>query len=563
MEQTGADILTKLLLAYQASTIFGVPGGQTLSFYDSIADHAPEIRHILARDEKAGGLMAVGFSRASFHPGLCDATVGPGAANLLPAVAEAYTGSVSLIAITSNVTTESMGKGASQELDHFALFRPFIKLSLRPKNVEDIPRAVNHAFKVATSGRPGPVHLDLPQDILESKTEEPLPVQAEQEYTTYPSYRPRPQVTSTARARDLLLQSSRPIILAGGGTIISQAWDEVRSLAELIGAPVVTTLTGKGIIDEGHPLSLGCVGRQGYRPTANKALKEADLILALGTRLGQVSTNDWTLIDERTKIIHVDIDPIETRKVYKEELAIVADIRSTLRDLIESISKTQTTESPWTKKVRSLREEWAEMFKRISAKTMSAAMVYDAIVKSLPAKSVLVTSGSFAGAFSGCFYSLRLPGPRFIAARGAGGTETALPLAIGAAVGVQDGSRVMAVSGEGGFGYHVAELETARRIGLALPVIVLNNRSLGWMKILQREKYGSNYVSSSYMDDLNYAKISESFGCKATRVDRAANLEEAITRAVESDEVFVVEVMIDPDDCSSTHLKSDPLAEGA
>ena len=269
MEQTGADMLTSLLLAYKASTIFGVPGGQTLSFYDSIADHAPEIRHVLARDEKAGGLMAVGFSRVSFHPGLCDATVGPGAANLLPAVAEAYTGSVSMIAITSNVTTESMGKGASQELDHFALFRPFIKMSLRPKNVEDIPRTVSHAFKVATSGRPGPVHLDLPQDILESKTVGPLTVQAEQEYVTYPSYRPRPQVTSTTRARDIILKSSRPIILAGGGTILSQAWDDVRALAELVGAPVVTTLTGKGIIDENHPLSLGCVGRQAFGQQGN------------------------------------------------------------------------------------------------------------------------------------------------------------------------------------------------------------------------------------------------------------------------------------------------------
>ena len=564
MEQTGADILTSLLLAYKASTIFGVPGGQTLSFYDSIADHAPMIQHVLARDEKAGGLMAVGFSRVSFHPGLCDATVGPGAANLLPAVAEAYTGSVSMIAITSNVTTESMGKGASQELDHFALFRPFIKVSLRPKNVEDIPRTVSHAFKVATSGRPGPVHLDLPQDILESKTAHASPVQAEQEYVTYPSYRPRPQVTSTNRARDIILASSRPIILAGGGTILSQAWDEVRALAELIGAPVVTTLTGKGIIDETHPLSLGCVGRQGYRPSANKAIREADLVLAFGTKLGQVATNDWTLIDEWKKIIHVDIDPVETRKVYREELAIVADIRSTLRDLIESLNRSQLkSESPWLQKVRSLREEWVDVFKRYSSKPLSASMVFNEIMKSLPAKSILVTSGSFAGAFSGCFYNVRLSGPRFIAARGAGGTETALPLAVGAALGVHDKSRVMAVSGEGGFGYHVAELETARRIGIALPVIVLNNMSLGWMKILQKEKYGSNYVSSSYMDDLNYAKISESFGCKAARVERASELGEAIARAVQSNEVFVVEIMIDPDECSSTHLKSDPLAEGA
>ena len=564
MEQTGADILTSLLLAYKASTIFGVPGGQTLSFYDSIADHAPMIQHVLARDEKAGGLMAVGFSRVSFHPGLCDATVGPGAANLLPAVAEAYTGSVSMIAITSNVTTESMGKGASQELDHFALFRPFIKVSLRPKNVEDIPRTVSHAFKVATSGRPGPVHLDLPQDILESKIAQASPVQAEQEYVTYPSYRPRPQVTSTTRARDIILASSRPIILAGGGTILSQAWDEVRALAELIGAPVVTTLTGKGIIDETHPLSLGCVGRQGYRPSANKAIREADLVLAFGTKLGQVATNDWTLIDEWKKIIHVDIDPVETRKVYSEELAIVADIRSTLRDLIESLTRNQLkSESPWLQKVRSLREEWIDMFKRYSSKPLSAAMVFNEIMKSLPAQSILVTSGSFAGAFSGCFYNVRLSGPRFIAARGAGGTETALPLAVGAALGVQDKSRVMAVSGEGGFGYHVAELETARRIGIALPVIVLNNMSLGWMKILQKEKYGSNYVSSSYMDDLNYAKISESFGCKAARVERASELGEAVARAVQSNEVFVVEIMIDPDECSSTHLKSDSLAEGA
>jgi acetolactate synthase-1/2/3 large subunit len=270
------------------------------------------------------------------------------------------------------------------------------------------------------------------------------------------------------------------------------------------------------------------------------------------------------LIDEQTKIIHVDIDPIETRKVYREELAIVADIRSTLRDLIETLSKSQIKpESPWLQKVRSLREEWVEKFKRSSTDALSPAMVFNEIMKSLPAKSVLVTSGSFAGAFSGCFYNVRLSGPRFIAARGAGGTETALPLAVGAALGVQDKSRVMAVSGEGGFGYHVAELETARRIGLALPVIVLNNRSLGWMKILQKERYGSNYMSSSYMDDLNYAKISESFGCKATRVERASELRDAVAHAVELDEVFVVEIMIDPDECSSTHLKSDPLAQNA
>ena len=559
---SGAETLTELLVAYKATTIFGVPGGQTLSLYDSIAGHAPKIRHVLVRDEKAGGFMAVGFSRISYHPGLCDATVGPGAANLLPAVAEAFTGSVAMVAITSNVTTNSMGKGASQELDHYALFRPFVKTSLRPKNVDDIPQTVTQAFKAATTGRPGPVHLDLPQDLLEGTTENVPSYQAAEEYAMYPSIRPRAPTSSILNARDLILSSSRPIILAGGGAVLSQAWDEVKTLAELMGIPIVTTLTGKGVIDENHPLSLGCVGRQGYRPSANTALKEADLVLALGTKLGQVATNNWTLIDESSKIIHVDIDPAETRKVYKEELAIVADIQSTLQDLIESLSKNQNThETPWLQKVRRLREEWNKM-NQSSGHKLSAAIVFKEITKALPTKSVLVTSGSFTGAFSGCFYNVRLPGPRFIAARGLGGTETALPLSIGAAVGVQDKSKVMAVTGDGGFGYHIAELETARRLKLALPVIVLNNRSLAWMKILQKERYGSKYVSSSYLHDLNYAKIAHAFGCESTTVERVSELREAIFQAVKSDEVFVVEIMIDPNECSSTHLKGDLLFKG-
>lgn len=567
LEQTGAEMLAAALATYNSRYVFGVPGGQTLSLYDSISRFDTKVRHVLVRDEKAGALMAIGFFRTTFRPGICDATVGPGAANLLPAVVEAYTGSASILAITSNVTTDSMGKGASQELDHKALFAPFVKISLRPRTTREIPEIANQAFKIATTGRPGPVHIDLPQDLLEGRTEAPS-FEAHPEYEHYPSSRPSPRPESVALARELILKSSKPIILAGGGSILSQAWKEVKELAELIGAPVVTTLTGKGIISEEHPLSLGCVGRQGYRPTANRALRETDLIIALGTKLGQVPTNNWKLINEATaRIIHIDIDNTELRKVYKQEVAIVADIKSFLNELISALSSVipnarSRPDWPWLQRVQKLREEWSEIVQSYSSgSALTAARIYKEIMKALPPKSILVTSGSFAGAFSGCFYNVRLSGTRFIAARGVGGTETALPVAIGATLGVEDESKVIAVSGDGGFGYHIAELETARRLGVDLTVIVLNNKSMAWMKFLQQERFDSNFVSSSYLSDLNYAKIAESFGCEAARVEKESELTEVLSEAKKKHGVFVLEAMIDPEECSSTHLRSDPLAK--
>jgi acetolactate synthase-1/2/3 large subunit len=352
--------------------------------------------------------------------------------------------------------------------------------------------------------------------------------------------------------------------------MLSQAWEEVRKFAELIGAPVVTTLTAKGIIPENHPLSLGCGGRQGYRPTANEAVEDADLVIALGTKFAQVATNNWTLIDEdRTKIIHIDIDPSELRKKYGEEVAIVADVKSALLDLIEALSvrlsKGGLDRSRWVGKVANLKKEWVMLYERLSTETsepLKAAVVFREIQKFMPAKGVLVSSGSFSGAFAGCYYNVnQSDGRRFIQARGMAGTEAALPLAIGVSLGVQDGSKVLAVTGDGGFGYHIAELETARRTHLSLPIVVLNNNSLAWMKLLQRDRFGSNYISSQYSVDLNYAKISEAFGCEATRVEKMSELSSEIGRAMKTDNVFVLEVMTDPSDCSSTHMVGDPLAK--
>lgn len=573
----GGGAVATILANFGIRYVFGVPGGQTLTIYDVISQLSPKIDHVLARDEKAAALMAIGYSRVTSRPGVCDGTAGPGAANMLPSVTEAFNSSVAMVALTSNITTKWAGKGASQELDHLALFRPFVKASLRPKNALEIPDIVRRAFAISTTGKPGPVHVDLPEDILQGKTasENTLDLEVNEQYAKYPSYRPKPDSSSILESVDLIFRSSMPVIFAGGGAIISQAHSEVRELAELIGAPIVTTLTGKGIVSEEHPLSLGCAGRQGYRPTSHKALKESDLIIAVGTKFEQISTNNWTLIDEtRTNIIHIDIDPTNLRRNYKEKVAIFADARESLRDIIQAIRTQlsggkQARRSDWLSRVEAYRREWQSLFATCSDVTSSPirpALVFKEIQKNLPSKSVIVSSGSFTGAFAGSFYNVTEgTGFRFIQARGMAGTEAALPLAIGAALGVDDRSQVLAVTGDGGFGYHIAELETARRMQLSLPIVVLNNNSLGWMKHLQKDKFGSRYISTRYLPDLNYAQIAEAFGCKGIRVEKSSELSSAISDAIASKSVSVVEVMTDPEDCSSTHMEGDMLAnaEGA
>ncbi len=571
MLRNGGQAAAELLADYGVRYVFGVPGGQTLSFYDGLSKLSPKIQHVLVRDEKTGPFMADGYSRITFSPGVCDGTAGPGAANMLPSVIEAYTSSSPVIAITSDIVTKWMGRGASQELDHYALFHSFVKASLRPKRTLDIPYVLREAFRIATTDRPGPVHVDFPQDILEGSetTEESFDLKTELQYAKIPGVRTSANPRDIAKIVDLLSKAERPIILAGGGAILSQAWDEVTTLATKIGAPVVTTLTGKGIIPESHPLSLGCVGRQGYRPTANKALREADLILAFGTKFAQVGTSNWTLIDEgKTQIININFSAPESLKIYKSQIPVVADVKESIKQIMLGLSaksaKGTVPSASWIGYVSVLKNEWASMFEQKSqddSEPLKPAFIFKEIRKSLPEKSVLVSSGSFSGAFAGCYFDVRhMGGRRFVQARGMAGTEGALPLAIGVSLGIADDSRVLAVTGDGGFGYHISELETANRMNLSFPIVILNNNSLGWMRILQKEHFGSNYTSTAYQQELNYSNISRAFGCKALRVEKGSEVPTAISDAIHSSEMFVLEMMTDPCNCDSTHMKSDGLA---
>ncbi|MGI0080021.1 MAG: thiamine pyrophosphate-binding protein, partial [Nitrososphaerales archaeon] len=315
-ELSGGRAIARLLHDYDVEYVFGQPGGQTLPIYDGLYDLSPNTKHILAHDEKCAAFMADAYARLSFKPGICDATVGPGTTNLLSGVAEAYGNSIPLVVITSDVLTKFAGKGISQECDQVAILRPFTKASFRIDRTEKIPDYVRRGFSIAVNGRPGPVHLDFPQDVLQGTADFANNLYAEKECSTYPGRRTAPEDSKILEAAQLLLSSERPVILAGGGVMLSQAWQEVIELAELLGAPVATTITGKGAIPENHPLSVGPVGRQGFREPADVAVEGSAVLLAVGCKFAQVATDNWTLISPDSKIIHIDIDPTEIGRVY-------------------------------------------------------------------------------------------------------------------------------------------------------------------------------------------------------------------------------------------------------
>ncbi len=292
----GAEVLVRMLLEYKVEVIFGVPGDTSLTLYEAIHDALPKIRHVMARDERSAGFMADAYARISCKPGICECPSGAGALYSIPGVAEANASSIPVILFTSDISLADEGKGAITALDHHKLFEPVTKWSTFLKQIEKIPETIRRAFRVATTGRPGAVHLAFPQEVL--TREFPGSAQmifSEPECVDYPAYRTRGSRKHLEEAVEYLLKSTRPVIIAGGGANHSQAGQEIIALSEWLAAPVVTTISGQGIMPDDHPLALGVVGDNGFHPYANQAVEEGDLLLYVGCKRGSVSTIRWTL----------------------------------------------------------------------------------------------------------------------------------------------------------------------------------------------------------------------------------------------------------------------------
>ncbi len=550
-EISGGYAVARLLKEFEVEYVFGQPGGQTLPIYDGLYELAPSIHHILVHDEKCGVFMADAYARVSFKPGVCDATVGPGTTNLVTGVAEVTGNSIPLIVLTSDVNSSIAGRGVSQECDQVAVLRQFTKASFRIDQTKKIPEIVRKAFRIAVTGRPGPVHVDIPEDILLGKKDFSDQLYSDIDCHSYPARRPAPEQTRVNQAVRLLAESERPVILAGGGVMLSQAWEETGQLSELLGAPVATTITGKGAIPENHPLSVGTIGRQGFRECADKAVEESDVLLVLGCKFAQVATDNWTLINPATKLIHVDIDPTEIGRIYPASVAIAGDAKLTLRVLIEELkahsAKAGSKRSEWLQRISAAKKEWLDSVSTLT-KSDSVPIKPERLVTeiraALPDDGIFVSDTSFTGAFTACYYEVRKPGRTYVQHRGMAGIGDGLPATIGAKCAARD-KVVVGMGGDGGFAYHVSELETAKRHGLELVYVVSNNSVLGWIKYLQEKNYSHRVMSTEY-GSIDFVKVAEGYGCYGKLVERPSDIQPALREAMKSGKPAVLNVLVDP-----------------
>ena len=538
----GATALMKALEKEGVKEVFGLPGGANLPMYDELGKS--NIRHILVRHEQSAAHMADGFGRVSRKPGVCFATSGPGATNLLTGIATAQADSAPMVAVTGQVPVAMIGKDAFQESDIIGMANPALKYSYQPRTPEEIPTMVKQGFYIAETGRPGPVLLDIPKDVQQNEGNIPFP-----DEVRVPGYHPwtDPDMQNTGRAVELLLSAKKPIILAGGGVIISSAFAELQSIAELLMIPVVTTFKGKGAFPENHPLSLGPIGMHGHAE-ANKLMTEADCVLAIGTRFSDRSVGTFEEFEKNLKIIHMDVDPAEIGKNQTTSVAVVGDVRTSLRifgKLLMDKAVRASDDYPWLKHVKETKQYWRENLK-IHPGEMGAAKILRNLRELLPKESIVTTEVGQHQMWASLFFDAIHPGT-FFSSTGLGTMGWGFPAAIGAKTARPD-VPVVDIAGDGSFNMTEHSLATAVLEDLPVIVFLINNYSLGMVAQWQRTFYDRRMVGVDLKKCPDYVKLAESYGAQGIRAQSMDELEKAIKDGLNSDVATVIDIPIDPEE---------------
>jgi acetolactate synthase-1/2/3 large subunit len=533
---SGSQALVESLKREGVKVIFGIPGGAIMPVYDVLYDEK-EIRHILMRHEQCAAHAADGYARVMRRPGVCMATSGPGATNLVTGIANAYMDSSPVIAITGQVATHMIGKDAFQEIDIIGITTPITKYNYQVRRVEDIPRIVKEAFYIASTGRPGPVLIDVPRDMQTSVAEVDFNVKI-----NIRGYKPNiePHPLQVKKAVDILVNSERPIILAGGGVHWSKAYEELLTLAELLMAPVATTFMGKGVMPENHPLSLGCIGMHG-RIEANKSIMAADVILAVGVRFSDRSTGKVDEFCHDAKIIHIDIDPSEIRKNVPVHLPIVADAKMALKAIIDELIRRgfKREKSEWIKRIEMLKKECEDSE---PGKELTAVNAIKLLRKVLPENAIVATEVGQNQMWASLHFRVLKTGT-FISSGGLGTMGFGFPASLGAKVAMPD-VPVVDIAGDGSFLMTEQDLATSVVEDIPVIVMVLNNSSLGMVAQWQRLFFGKRYSHTDLRGVPDFAKLAEAFGARGVRVNSLNELEQVLREAIKSDVTVVIDVPI-------------------
>jgi acetolactate synthase-1/2/3 large subunit len=541
---SGAQAVVTSLRNEGVKYVFGIPGGPILPLYDALYE-ASSPKHILVRHEEAAAFMADAYARVTGRPQVCVGTMGPGAANLLIGVACAFSDSIPLIAITGNVSTAFEGRGLQQEMDHVRVFTPVTKRSIKMHRTERIPEILQMAFRVATTGRPGPVLIDVPSDVLSREAEVDFVESSKARPTSRRLYGDPEEIR---RAAQLLVDAERRIILAGGGVITSNASTELTTLAETLNSPVVTSYNGRGAIPEDHPLFLGRAG-SGAPTVFDEVIREADVVLAVGYRFTDVSTNNWSFPSGDAEIIHVDIDPCEIGRIVPVEVGVVGDARAVLSELLKGVDSRlakMRRQRGWIEDAFRRKEVWeTRMMEKMTsdAVPIKPHRVMKELREVLDRNAILATSAGSNKMFAASLF--RIYEPRtWIHSGGSTPMGAAFCHALGAKLAAPD-RQVVAVCGDGGFQMVCQELVTAVENDLNVVTCILNDQRLGLIRYQQQKQYGGRVIATEFRRTPDFIKLAEAFGATGIRVEKPQEMKASLKYALQADTPVVVDIVID------------------
>ena len=533
----GARALVQVLAESGVRHIFGLPGDTGMSFYDALNDAREQIVHVMTRDERSASFMADVYARVSGRLGVCEGPSGGGALYIVPGVAEAQGSAIPLLCLTSDTPVSQQGRGVLTELDQEGLFRPITKWNTRVNASATMAEATRRAIRMAMSGRPGATHLSLPTDVLEGDAPAET-VFGLAEFATAPALRTRPDPSLVQRAADALAGAERPVIVAGGGVLISGAWDELTDLAEALNVPVATSINGKGSIAETSSVALGVVGGNGARPYANAWLADADLIVYVGSRTDSTTTHHWSLPPQHgtPAIVQLDAEPWEIGNNYRLVAGVAGDAKLALHDLLAAIDRPGVVRERNQARIAALAKDreayWGDIERQANAtgEPIAPARVVWALRALLPDDALIVADPGTPTPYLASQYELRRAGRTTVIPRAHGGLGYAIPGVVGAWY-AGGGRPVVAMTGDGSFGMSVGELETISRLGLPVTIIQCSNGTFGWIKELQHLYHGRRYFGVDF-NPVNYAAIARGFGFEARRVVDPAEVEGALAEAL-------------------------------
>jgi acetolactate synthase I/II/III large subunit len=548
---SGGHALAEMLRLAEVGPMFGMGGFQLLPFYDAIRQLG--LRHYLINDERTGAFAADAYARVTNRPGVCDGTLGPGATNLVTGLVEALNAGTPMVAIAGDSNRAHAAKNLTQECRQTDILRPAVKELIRVEQVSRIPELVRRAFTLATSGRPGPVLLDVPEDVCHGEHEFSAEEFSIDEATlAVPARRARPARDAVERAAALLARANRPLILAGGGLHLSGAQRALQEFAELTGTPIAHTMSGKGAIACTHALSAGLFGR--YSRIANDLIAASDCLLVVGCKLGEIATKRYALLPVNVPVIHLEISAEEVGRSAPAEITLWGDAREGLVDLANALrsgaARLRATRADYVAELPQRMAKWRE---EAAARLASAerpihmARLVAEMNRAMPADSILVADGGFAAHWTGLIYDTKAAGRHYIANRGLASIGYGVPGGIGAALAAPE-RPVVALTGDGGFNMTIGELETAQRTGANnLTVVIVNNAASGYVKALQHSMFGQRYQSSDLVE-MNYADIAQAMGCRGIRVEDPEQLGAAFRRGTtERDRPTVIDVVVTRD----------------